>query len=284
MKNYIIMTDSSCDLPASYIAEKDVRVVPLSVTVGEKSFLQYPDYREMSHEEFYTALQNGATGATAGTNIQDAVKYMTEAIKEGNDIIDLSLSSGLSCSYQNACLAAEEVLEEYPDAKIAVVDTLNVAIGIGMLVVKAIQYKEQGFDFNTALENIYDNCKNMRLQFCVEELSALSRSGRISHLTASVGTMLGIKPLLHIDEQGKIQSIGKARGRKAAIKQLTNDMIMSARDRTTFILGHIGAQEDAEAIKAQVLEAYPDSTVIITEIGPVVAIHTGMKTMAFTNL
>lgn len=283
MREYVIMTDSSCDLPAALLKEKNVHVVPLTVTIGGKTFKQYPDYREMPQEDFCAALQNGETGSTAGTNIQDAVDKMTEIVKEGKDIIYLSISSALSCSYQNACLAAEEVLEEYSNAKIAVVDTKNVATGMGMLIIKASHYKEDGMDFNTALENIYDNCKNVNLQFVVEDLGALRRSGRISHMTASVGSMLNIKPLLHINE-GRIQSCGKARGRKAALKQLTNDMIMSARDTTTFILGHVGALEEAEAIKATVLEAHPGCNVIIADIGPVVAIHTGMKTMAFTNM
>ena len=282
MRDYVIMTDSSCDLPVELLQQNNVHVVPLGVTIGEKTFKQYPDYREMSKDEFYKALQNGETGHTAGTNIQDAAEMMTDIVKNGQDIIYLSLSSGLSCSYQNACLAAEEVLEEYPDAKIAVVDSLSVATGIGLLILKAAHYRADGMDFNTALENIYDNIKDVRLQFVVEDLDALRRGGRISHLTASVGSMLNIKPLLHIDPNGKIQSFGKARGRKAALKQLSNDMIMSARDTTTFIIAHTGALEDAEEMKIAVEAAHPHANVIITEIGPVVSTHTGMKTMAFT--
>lgn len=284
MRDYVIMTDSSCDLPVELLHQNNVHVVPLGVTIGEKTFKQYPDYREMSKNEFYNALQNGETGHTAGTNIQDAAEMMTNIVKNGQDIIYLSLSSGLSCSYQNACLAAEEVLEEYPDAKIAVVDSLSVATGLGLLILKAAHYRDDGMDFNTALENIYDNIKDVRLQFVVEDLDALRRGGRISHLTASVGSMLNIKPLLHIDANGKIQSFGKARGRKAALKQLSNDMIMSARDTTTFIIAHTGAVEDAEEMKATVKAAHPHANVIITEIGPVVSTHTGMKTMAFTYM
>ena len=284
MRDYVIMTDSSCDLPVELLQQNNVHVVPLGVTIGEKTFKQYPDYREMSKDEFYQALQNGETGHTAGTNIQDAAEMMTDIVKNGQDIIYLSLSSGLSCSYQNACLAAEEVLEEYPDAKIAVVDSLSVATGLGLLILKAAHYRDDGMDFNTALENIYDNIKDVRLKFVVEDLDALRRGGRISHLTASVGSMLNIKPLLHIDPNGKIQSFGKARGRKAALKQLSNDMIMSARDTTTFIIAHTGALDDAEEVKTTVEAAHPHANVIITEIGPVVSTHTGMKTMAFTYM
>lgn len=280
MRDFVIVTDSSGDLPVEIIKQYNIKVVPMAITVNGKTYKHYHDYREFSKEDYYNALRNEATGTTAGINIQDALDVMREIAKENKDILFLSLSSGLSGSYQNAVLASEELKEEYPDVKIEVVDTHSVCMGVGMLLVLAARAKEQGCSFEETLEITRNNINSIKHYFTVNDLSALQRSGRISHLTALAGSMLNIKPMLTIDRDGRVQSNGKVRGRKAAIKQLINNASNSVSDTSLFVVGHADAIEDANMIRENLMEMHPGCEVIISDVGPIIGIHVGIETLA----
>lgn len=280
MRNFAIVTDSSCDTPVDIIEKYDVRVVPMCVTVNDKTCMHHYDFREMSNQEFCEALKNGAKGSTAGTNMQDAYNVMKEVAMEGKDIIFLSISSGLSCSYQNACLAAEDIKDEFPDIKVAVIDTKSVCVGVGLLIVHAAIARENGRPFDEVVNMMDEYRYRVHHHFTVNDLEALSRSGRISHMTAAVGSLLNIKPMLYIDNEGKVQSEGKARGRKAAVKQIINQTLLEVTDSTVIMIAHADALADAETVKAALLEKLPHSEIIIGDIGPIIGIHTGHQTLA----
>ena len=280
MKDFIIVTDSSCDLPVDIIKKHDIRVVPMCVTVNGKTCMHHYDFREMPNQEFCEALKNGAKGSTAGTNIQDAYNVMKNVALEGKDIIFLSISSGLSCSYQNACLAAEDIKDEFPDIKVAIIDTRSVCVGVGLLIVYAAMAKERGRPFDEVVHLMDEYRHHVHHHFTVNDLDALSRSGRISHTTAAVGSLLNIKPMLYIDSEGKVQSEGKTRGRKAAIKQLIDKTLHEVIDSSVITIAHADALSDAEHIRAVLLEQLPAAEIIISDIGPVIGIHTGHQTLA----
>lgn len=280
MKDFVIMTDSSCDLPAGIVEQYGIKVVPLTITVNDNTYKHYYDYCEFSQDDYFKALCDGVSGTTAGTNVDDAVKMMNKIVNAGSDILYLSLSSGLSCSYQNAVLASEMVSEDYPDAIIHVIDTKSVCVGLGLLNVVAAQAKESGKTLDEVVEIINDKIANIKHYFTVNDLAALSRSGRISHLTAIAGSVLNIKPMLHIGEDGRIQSSGKVRGRKMAVKQLIDSAVKNVSDHSIFFVAHANAYGDAETVKNALIEMYPDSEVIIGVVGPIIGIHVGNETLA----
>lgn len=280
MRDFVIVTDSSGDLPVEIIERYNIKVIPMSITVNGNTYKHYHDYREFSKADYYNALRNETNGSTAGINIQDALDTMREVVEKNEDILFLSLSSGLSGSYQNAVLASEELKEEYPDARIEVIDTHSVCMGVGMLLVLAARAKERGGSFEETLDITRNNIHAIKHYFTVNDLSALQRSGRISHLTALAGSMLNIKPMLTIDRDGRVQSNGKVRGRKASIKQLINNAVNNVVDSSLFIVGHADAIEDADMIRENLMELYPNCEVIISDVGPIIGIHVGAETLA----
>lgn len=280
MRDYVIMTDSSCDLPLDIINRYNIHVAPMGLTFDNNSYKHYHDYRELSMRDFYDGMRDGKIGSTAGTNIQDAIDVMRPTLEDNKDIIFLSISSGLSCSYQNACLAAEELLEEYEGARIEVIDTKSVTLGVGIMAYIAAASKEAGDSFDTVLDYLRSTCPNVSHFFTVDDLSYLQRSGRISHLTSIVGSVLGVKPMLAIGPDGKIKSDGKVRGRKAAIKYLIDRAKTKCEDPSIFGICHADCFEDAEMLKAKLLEEFPDTEIVMSNVGPIVGVHTGVGTLA----
>lgn len=280
MKDFVIMTDSSCDLPSAIVEQYGIKVVPLALTMNDKTYKHYHDYRELNKREYFNALKNGVVGTTAGANISDAFKMMSEIAEESKDILYLSLSSGLSGSYNNAVIACDMMKDDYPDTVVRVIDSKSVCVGLGLLSILAARAKSEGKNLNEVSTLINEKIDNIKHYFTVNDLAALSRSGRISHLTAMAGSMLNIKPMLSIDLDGKIQSTGKVRGRKAAIKQLIDNAVKNVEDSSIFFIAHANAIEDAESVKSALLEKYPNSEVLIGNIGPIIGIHTGSETLA----
>lgn len=280
MSKFTIVTDSSCDLPVDIVNQMDIHVVPMNIVMDGKSYKHYHDYRELSSDDYYSKLRAGCTGSTAGTNIEDAMDVMRPILKNGNDILYLSLSSGLSCSYQNACLAAEELAEEYPGRKIKIVDTRSVCGGVALLVYLTAKCQNAG----ATLEEAYDFAMKTRMKihhsFVVDDLSAIQRSGRISHLAAFVGGVIGVKPILAIGADGKVQNNGKVRGRKAGLKQILTNAQNTVTNDQAFAICHADTIADAESMKAQILAQHPNADVIFCQIGPVIGINTGINTMA----
>ena len=284
MKDFVIISDSSCDLPAELIEKYDIEIVPMAITINGVTYHHYHDYRELSKEAYFDTLRNCAIGSTAGVNISTVSDIMEKFIKEDKDIVYFSISSALSCSYHNAVLAAEDLKEKYPNAKIEIIDTKNVCAGVGLLALLAAKAKRDGKSFEEIVSFAQENHNKINCYFTVDELSALSRSGRISHVTAIAGTALNIKPILKIDENGKIQNSDKVRGRKNAIKQMVSNIIKNTADTSSIIVVHADAFDEAEGIKQSLTEAFPNSEIIISDIGPIIGIHVGIKTLAVISL
>ena len=277
MNSFEIVTDSSCDLPAELVQELDIQVVPLGFLMEGKPYRNYPDNREMSPEVFYQKLKDGAAATTNAVNLAQATEAIEPFVKAGRDVLVLAFSSGLSATCQAFCLAAEELSEQYPDRKILVVDTLCASLGQGMFVYQAAQQRAQG----KSLEEVRDWAEANKLRQChwftVNDLFFLKRGGRVSGATALLGTMLQIKPVMHMDDEGHLINMSKARGRKAALLALADKVGELGEDlpSQTMFISHSACLEDAQLVADEVKRRYGVEQIIINSIGPVIGAHTG---------
>ena len=280
MRDYAILTDSGCDLPQEMVESLGIGVAPMGFTIKEHAYRHYHDYRELSKEKFYEMIRGGEISKTNGANVNDIMETMKEFLDKGKDILYLSFSSGMSGSCSNAFLAAREMSEDYPDATIKVVDTLCGSIGLGLITYLAMQKKKAGETLHQVAEWVEQNRLNVNHFFVVDDLQYIQRSGRISHLTAIVGTVLGIRPLFTLCKEGKVNADGKVRGKKAAVRH----MLMRAKEKCvdikTFFICHGDVDDEAEALKAKILEEYPNAEVVINCVGPLLGTNTGPGALA----
>lgn len=286
MASYVIVTDSSADLSAQMAEEAGVQVLPLRFTVEGQTYYNWPDNREMDPKVFYRMLREGEVATTAAVNISQYLDMLEPILQSGTDVLVLSFSSGLSATYDSSRLAAEELREKYPQRKIFAVDTLCASLGQGLLVWYAAQLKDQGKSIEEVRDWVEENKLHLCHQFTVDDLHFLKRGGRISATTAVVGTMLKIKPVLHVDDGGKLVNIGKARGRKASLKALVDRMEETAVDPAgqTVFISHGDCMEDAEYVAGLVKERMGVQDVRINYVGPVIGAHSGPGTLALFHL
>lgn len=282
MREYIIMTDSSCDLPLEIVNDLEISVLPLSLVIDDKKYYNYLDERDITFSEFYKLMRNKKTSKTSAVNPSDFVNEMEKFLKQGKDILYLGFSSGLSCTYNNANTAADQLLKIYPDRKIYTVDTLCASLGQGLLVYLTAMEKQKG----KSIEELRDFAENIKLKVChwftVEDLYHLKRGGRISSSTAVIGSMLGIKPILHVDNMGKLINVGKVRGRKASINELFNKVKENAiiPSQQTVFISHGDCLDDANYLADLLKKELNVKEVIINYVGPVIGTHSGPGTMA----
>ena len=280
MSDYVIVTDSSADLPASLVQELGVEVLPLSFTVQGKTYHNYPDDREMDPKVFYKMLRDGEMATTSAVNVAEYTAMLEPLLQAGKDVLVLAFSSGLSTTYQSSVIAVNELAEQYPDRKICTVDTLCASLGQGLLVWLAAQEQKKG----KSLEEVRDWVEENKLRLChwftVDDLHFLKRGGRISAATAVVGTMLSIKPVLHVDDEGHLISMGKARGRGASLTALVDHMEQTVTDVDTVFISHGDCLADAEKVAADVKKRFGTRDVVINTIGPVIGAHAGPGTVA----
>lgn len=277
--NYKIITDTCCDFPAYMYEELDLEVISLSVNYKDQV---WREYSEEWLKELFNSLRAGGTASTSAINPAEWGAVIEKVLESGQDALVLSFSSGLSATYQNAVIAAEELREKYPDRRIRVVDTLCASLGQGLLVWYACKKRDEGM----ALDELADWCEETKMHLChwviADDLMHLKRGGRISAATAVAGTLLQIKPVIHMDDAGKLVNVGKARGRKAAIQTICNKVgelgIPGAND-TVFIC-HGDCLEDAKQLEAMLKEKYGTKHVFIYYIGAVIGAHAGPGTMA----
>lgn len=277
MSEYVIVTDSSCDLDQEMVEKLDLRVLPLKFTIRGATFRDTPDHRDMSAKEFYRLIRAGEMGTTAAVNMQEYLDMLTPFLEEGKDVLVLAFSSGLSSTCQAAQMAAEELNERFPERKVCVVDTLCASLGQGLLVWYAARKRLAG----ESMETVRDWCEENKLHLChwftVDDLMHLKRGGRISAATAIAGTMLQIKPVLHMDDEGHLVSVGKARGRKASLDALADkvgELGIHPGEQTMFIC-HSDCLEDARYVADRVREKFGTEKFYIHDIGPVIGSHTG---------
>ena len=277
--SYKIITDTGCDLPTSKYAELNITVVPLSVLYKGENHTQYPD---SFIKELYDGLRSGESATTSAINPDGWSQYITPVLESGEDALVLAFSSGLSTTYQSAVIAAEELKEKYPDRKIRVVDTLCASLGQGLLVWYACQKRDAGLSVDEVADWVEENKLHLCHNFTADDLMYLKRGGRVSAATAVAGTLLQIKPVLHVNNEGKLISIGKARGRKAALQALCNKVgelgIPDAND--TIFISHGDCIDDAKDLENMLKEKYGTKNVFISYIGAVIGAHAGPGTVA----
>ena len=281
MSEYVITTDNNSDLPEKYLKDHGVGCMYLSYSMDGKN---YTHENFLPEHEFYEAMRNGSMPTTAQENPENAKALLEPYLKEGKDILHIAFSSGLSGTYNSSRIAAEELMEEYPDRRIIVVDSLSASLGQGLLVWLAQQKKELG----QTLEDVADWAEKNKLKmvhlFTVDDLNHLYRGGRVSRTTAIVGSMLNIKPVLHVDNEGKLTAIGKVRGRKKALQELVklmDEKIGSfGADCDTIFISHGDCEQDAQYVAAKVKEKYNIKNIIINQVGATIGAHSGPGTMA----
>ena len=277
MSEYVLITDSSADLSQEMVQELGVTVLPLSFTIQGKIYRNYPDNREMDLPLFYDMLRAGELATTSAVNVAEYTQAVEPILQEGKDVLILAFSSGLSSTYQASVLAAGELREKYPDRKIYTVDTLCASLGQGLLVYLAAQEQRKG----KSIEEVRDWTEETKLhlchQFTVDDLHFLKRGGRISATTAVVGSMLQIKPVLHVDNEGRLVSIGKARGRQASLKALVDKMekTVTEEGKKTVFISHGDCRKDAVTVA---------DNIRINYVGPVIGAHSGPGTLALFYL
>ena len=281
--SYRIITDSGCDLSLEMYEKLQLRYVPLLLNFRGA---EHRDLSEGFIKQLYDAMRAGETASTAAINPTQWEEAMEPVLQAGEDILVLAFSSGLSTTYQSAVIAAEELMEKYPGRTVKVVDTLCASRGQGMLVWYACKKRESGM----SLEEVYRWCEDHKLNLChwftVDDLVYLKRGGRVNAATALLGTMLNIKPILHVDDEGHLISMGKVRGRKASIEAIAKKLGetgLSGENDTVFIC-HGDCIEDAKYLEKLVKEKYGVKEVLTYYTGAVIGSHSGPGTLALFYL
>ena len=282
MSDFVIMTDSSCDLPASLADRMELSVLPLSVYIEDKQYINYLDEREIAFSEIYAKLRTKCPAKTSAVNMNDFLAPMEEIVRSGRDLLYIGFSSGLSGTYNAGAAAAQEIAEKYPERKVYAVDSLAASLGQGLLVYHAWQQKQAGKDIDEVLQWVVDNRLHLCHWFTIDDLMFLKRGGRISGATAIVGSMLSIKPVMHVDNEGHLIKVGTARGRKASIKALADragQLGIDLENQTVFI-SHGDCLEEANYLADIMRARFNVKKVVINYVGPVIGAHSGPGTIA----
>ena len=274
--SYVLITDSGADLPVSMLAAMGVRTVSLNMFMKENPAQPC----ELSGSAFYDALRSGQVACTSAANLARFREVFSEVLESGRDILYLAFSSSLSCMYATARIAAAELQEEYPERRILVVDSLSASMGEGLLVYSCAEQRERGM----SLDELAAYTEAVRLKimhwFTVDDLLFLKRGGRVSTLSASAGSLLGIKPVMHVSDDGKLLPVQKVRGRKNALAELAKRYAAECTDKAaTVFIAHGDAPDAAESLK-EMLMRLGAAHIVIGEIGPVIGAHAGPGALA----
>ncbi|MGN0419173.1 MAG: DegV family protein [Acetatifactor sp.] len=278
-----IVTDSTADLPKEYVREHGIDVVSLSYIMDG---VTYGKELEMDTKEFYDRMRAGNMPTTSQVNPEEAREFLEKCLEKNTEILYLAFSSGLSGTYSSACIAAEELREEHPEANIIVIDTLSASLGEGLVVHKAVRLRDEGRSLEETAEWIRTHLKNFVHIFTVDDLFHLHRGGRVSKAAAVLGTLVSVKPKLHVDDEGHLILIDKVRGRKKALKALVDYMAEKMgtweqeNREDTIMISHGDALEDAEFVRALIREQFGIENCVIEYVGPTIGAHSGPGTIA----
>lgn len=279
MRDYVIFADSACDIAPEILKEWNVKYCSLTFTFND-SPKEYSNY-ELSATEFYKRMRSGAVAKTSAVNADVFLEVFEREIKDGNDILYIGFSSGLSTTYNSAAIAAAELVEKYPESRILTVDSLSASAGYGLMLYLTVRKKAEGASVEEAAEYASSLCRHLCHWFTVDDLVYLKRGGRISPTVALVGSILGIKPVLHMDDEGHLINMFKVRGRKTSVEALAKKYGELISDKTAPIyISHGDCLEDAELLKRMLKEKYNADVEIITDVGPVIGAHSGPGTLA----
>lgn len=279
MRDYVITVNSTVDLPKEWLEERNVPYVPLRYTIDGET---YEDMGGLSPKDFFQKLREGKMAVTSQVNPEEAKAALETHLKEGKDVLHLAFSSALSGTCNSMKIAAEELKEEYPDAKIVVIDTLCACLGEALLLYKALQQKESGKTLEETAKWVEENKLHICHIVTVDDLNHLHRGGRVSKATAVIGTMVQIKPIIHVDDEGKLQVIGKERGRKKALNRIVDMAAEQAKgwENDIVMITHGDCIQDAEYVAALVKEKMGVGNILINNIGTVIGSHTGPGVVA----
>lgn len=280
--SYIITTESTCDLPYSYYTERNIVCIGLAFVIDGKEYIEGPD-QEIPLNDVYTRMRNKERCTTNQANAFRFRELFEPYLKDGKDILHIGFSSGLSGTYASAVQAAKELAEEYPERRIHIVDSLCASLGQGMLVHFAANNRDNGM----TLEDNTAWVENHKLHLChwftVDDLMFLHRGGRVAKTTAVVGSLLGIKPVLHVDNEGHLINVGKVRGRDASLKELVKHMKATMTEdpaTATVFISHGDCEEEAKKTAAYVKEMTGADVQLINCLGSVIGSHSGPGTIA----
>lgn len=281
MAKYVLFTDSTTDLPLGLVQELGVEVLPLSFHLDGKEYKNWPDNRDMSPKTFYNKLRTGCMSTTSQINPDAFREAFLPVLTAGQDVLYLGFSSGLSGTFQSGRIAAEELAPEFPERTIRVVDTLQASMGEGLVIYYAVQMMAEGKTVDEVADWVEANKLSFSAWFTVDDLMFLKRGGRVSSVAAVAGTVLGIKPVLHVDDEGRLIPMEKVRGRKASLDALVKHFEQSpfpAAEQVVFI-SHGDCAEDC-AYVADRITALGAKKVYMGDIGPVIGAHSGPGTVA----
>ena len=280
MQNYVIYADSTCDLSPEMLASRNIPYSSLTFRFNDSEKEYTND--AMPIGEFYQKMRDGGVAKTAAINSETFYEEFDKILKSGSDILYLGFSSGLSTTYNSARIAAEQLKDSYPDRKILLVDTLAASAGIALLIDLVIEKKAEGATIEEARNFAEDLKLKISHWFTVDDLVYLKRGGRVSATTAIVGNMLGIKPVLHVDDEGHLINVSKVRGRKTSLITLAEKYGELAVDKANgkVYISHGDCLKDAEELGRIIEEKYGAKTTLITNVGPVIGAHSGPGTIA----
>lgn len=284
MSDYVIITDSTTDLSPEIIAELDIQVLPLEFSFSETDvYRNYPDGREIGFKEFYDRVRGGAMPKTNQINSTAYADCIEPYLREGKDVLILAFSSALSGTYQSSLIAVEELSQKYPDRKIITVDTLSASMGEGLLVYHAAKKRDAGMSVTDLAKWVENNRRRLCHWFTVDDLNHLKRGGRVSSAAALFGTILGIKPVLHVDNEGRLIPVEKVRGRRQSIEAMVEHMVKTIDESEgpqTIFISHGDSEQDAQYLAKLVREKVEVKEIVLNYIGPVIGAHSGPGTIA----
>lgn len=285
MGKYVIMTDSSCDLSEEYIKEHGLDVLNLLYNMDGTI---YGEDKTMDIKEFYAKMRNGSMPTTMAVNPEEVADAMRRHLEQGEDILYIAFSSGLSASCQNAVLGANDVRDDFPDRKIIVVDSLCASMGQGLFVHYALKRQAEGMSLEENAKWLEDHKLNICHQFTVDDLHHLHRGGRVSKATAILGTMINVKPVLHVDDEGKLVSLYNVRGRKKSLQALVTNMEKTIggfeNENEDIFISHGDCMDDVLYLEKLIEEKFGKKNFYVNYVGAVIGAHSGPGTMALFYL
>ncbi|KEI14978.1 hypothetical protein Z959_08635 [Clostridium novyi B str. ATCC 27606] len=281
MNKYKILTDSCCDLPIDYLINNNVNYVSLTYRLDDKEY--YDDFgKSVKYTEFYNYMRKGNIPKTSQVNPQSFYNAFKDILDKKEDILYICVSSGLSGTYNSANIAKNMILDEYKDSKIEIIDGLTASLGQGLMVMKAVEMKNQGMNLEQVAENLENIRYKLNTYITVDDLNHLKKGGRISSTAALFGAVLHIKPILTLNDEGKVISILKVKGKKNLIRKLTEivcEKIINP-EQEEICICHADSKIEAEKLKESILKKIQVKNVIINNIGPVVGTYGGPGALA----
>ncbi|MCI6552936.1 MAG: DegV family protein [Lachnospiraceae bacterium] len=281
MDNFKIITNTTADLPLRYIEENNLGLMVFNYTIKNET---YGRGHELPWKEFYQLMREGNMPATSQVNPEECKEYFEEYLKETDCLLYICFSSGLSGTYNNACLARDLVMEEHPGSRIMIVDSKCASMGEGLLVYHAVQQKKAGKSMEETAAWLEENRSHLVHMFTVDDLNHLYRGGRVSRTAAMVGSMVGIKPMLHVDNEGRLIVLSKVRGRKKSLIALVDFMEEKmgrfCEENKVVFISHGDALEDAEFVRDEITKRFGIKNFMINHIGPTIGAHAGPGTIA----